>query len=527
MVADVAACGLVKPVRVTCERYESGTVFDVRCWASEGATDGGSAVYVFLEWQVDAVTNVLQGLMLNRRIPPGVALSLDSGWLPPTNGGQVRKMRAEEFDQPGTEFPSALIGEIIPAAERALGVKAAPSPDLHFIAGASSGGIAAWNACWFRNDWFRRAYCNSPTFSNMRGGDQLLSLVRKCETRPIRAYVTCGTDEPDYFFGDSYLAAENAVSALRFAGYEMRFDRFAYEGHGAKWGDISHLEKVLSWLFEGWRSQKVVASTNPLRVRNVLEAGSGWEACDFRMPPPQCTARSVDGERIYSVASDCRFVMSERAKADGTRDQRFRLAPLELAWNATYVGGTALAMSADGRVWVATELGVQGVVDFGLTDVILPLPDDLPCDNVFLCGQTLYAASGAKVFRRRLRVGAADAKKKVAPSTPGYDDGFWYSREHEPAGGIGELLGTYVTAGRIRGAISVVCGKDGKRHVDVAGWSDGACKMAFKSSDADRYCPVDSLSRRFLFVNPRPGCADGEIRLRRDWEYEADNIESK
>ena len=79
-------------------------------------------------------------------------------------------------------------------------------------------GIAAWNACWYRNDWFRRSYCNSPTFSDMRGGNQLMSLVRKCETRPIRTYLTVGTAESAYSFGDSFFVTEDAAEALRNRG---------------------------------------------------------------------------------------------------------------------------------------------------------------------------------------------------------------------------------------------------------------------------------------------------------------------
>ena len=70
----------------------------------------------------------------------------------------------------------------------------------------------------------------------------------------------------------------------------------------------------------------------------------------------------------------------------------------------------------------------------------------------------LYAASGDKVFRRTLRIGASDPVKRSKPTAPGYDDGFWYAREHEPVGGIGELLGSWVMSGRIRGAVSVVVG---------------------------------------------------------------------
>jgi len=464
--------GEVRAGKVTCAKYEPGAEFEFSAWASEGTKSGEAAVYVFLEWGAEGVANTLSKLIHEGAIPSGIVVSFNCGKLVAPSGAADRNLRACEFDQPGAEFPSAIVEEIVPAAERLLGVKASVSPDRWFIAGASSGGIAAWNACWFRNDRFRRAYCNSPTFSNMRGGTSLMAQARKCETRPIRAFLTCGTFEPDYFFGDSYFVAEDAVSALRFAGYEIRFDRFPHKGHGVMWGDTAHLEKVMTWLFEDWRTKPVSVAANPIRVRNAVVKGKGWTPCDFKMPPPKREVRSTDGWRVYSVRPDDRYVTSERLTADGTRDQRTRLGPLELAWNATRVGGTALALAADDRLWVATELGVQGVVSFGLDDAILPLPGDLPCDNVALVGNTLYAASGDRIFARPMKIGAADPTRKVKPSTPGYSDNFWYSREHEPAGGMGELLGSYVIAGRVAGVVSVLSDPDYNETWNCAGWAD-------------------------------------------------------
>ncbi len=85
----------------------------------------------------------------------------------------------------------------------------------------------------------------------------------------------------------------------------------------------------------------------------------------------------------------------------------------------------ALAALADGHLLVAAELGVQGVVPFGVTDLILPLPDDLPVGNLPVVGDMLYAASGSRVFGRKLRLAAADPTKRVRPTAPGYWDGGW------------------------------------------------------------------------------------------------------
>ncbi len=493
-----ASGGGMRKGAVTSVRNDPGTVMAYTCWASDGLRDGEGALYFFLEFDPDTGVRALESLMRRGAVPPGIAVFTNPGTMPAPagSGGADRWMRAAEYDQPGTAFPSLLIEDVLPAVEKTLGVTASRSPDLHFITGASSGGIAAWNACWYRNDFFRRCYCNSPTFSNIRQGVQLMPLVRKCETRPIRVWLSAGTDEPDYHFGDSYFVAADAAGALRFAGYEVRYDLFPHEDHGTHWCDGAYTERVLAWLFEDWKTKPVAVATHPLRVRDVLVKGSVWEACDFAMPPPCTEVVSVDGWRAYAVSPTNRFVLSSRANADGSRDQTYRLAPLEMPWNVSLPGGRALAQAADGRLYVATELGVQGVVPFGIMDVVLPLPGDAPCDNVALVGDVLYASSGARTWKRRVKTGAADPAKKTAPSAPGYADGFWYARDHVPAGGVRDLFGSYVVGGRVAGVLSGLADPSGQETFDAEGWTLYGARRRDKFAP-DTLCAIFSMTKTF------------------------------
>lgn len=504
---------------LVCSRYEPGTVFNYQCWAAAGLKDGESAVYVFLERRMDSSVPTLRKLMASGLIPPGIAIFSYPGRLEWSKEDvpkemRCRGMRCEEYDQIGTEFPSALIEEMIPDAERRLGVKVSASPDLRFITGASSGGIAAFNACWYRNDYFRRCYLSSPTFSNIRCGHTLMPLVRKCEARPIRIWMTVGTNEPDYYFGDSYLVAEDAASALRFAGYELRYDRFPHGRHGICYTDNAYLEKVLTWLFEGWRTTPVVSVTDPIRVRDVVVRGSEWEPCDFRMPPPVREVISTEGWLIYSVDPTNRFVMSEQRSDDGTRRGRIRHSPLELAWNVSQPGGKALAHADDDRLFVATELGVQGVVAFGLTDVVLPLPGDLPCDNVALIDKTLYASSGHRVFRRQVSRAAADSSKRVPPSTPGYYDGNMHCREHEPADTMASMLDGYIVGGRIAGVVSALSDNAYRESWNCAGWAlygDGGHRRVAMTPDT--VFAIFSMTKTFTGAAIMCAIDDGKMSL--------------
>lgn len=509
-----ASARTLENLKYTCTKYEAQTQFGrIGCFVPEGLSEP-AAVYVILELPIKWAVECYEPLMKSGAIPPGMIVSIYPGTCYSEDGKNSRWMRAVEFDAVGPEFPSAIADEIVPFCARTLGVKVDPSPERWFISGASSGGIAAFNACWFRNDRFRRCFCNSPTFSNVRAGNTLMPIIRKCETRPIRIWVSTGTHEPDYYFGDSYYVAMDSVAAMRYAGYEVRFDRFAHEAHGARFDSIDYNRKVVSWLFENWKTQKVTVTANPIRVRNLVIKGQGWKECGKKMPPPVREIRSVDGWRAVYVDPTNRFVMTSRILADGSRDQTYRLAPLELAWNVSRPGGRALTMMGNGRYLVATELGVQAVVPHGLADIILPLPGDVPCDNVTLEGTTLYASGGGRVFKRTITCPAADPSKPAPVKTPGYSDSFWYSREHDPAGGISDLIGSYVMAGRISGVVSVLSDPDDKLQIDMAGFGDlgGPGRRGWWMS-ADAVFAVFSMTKTFTGAAVMCAIDEGKISL--------------
>jgi len=467
----------IVPVKVTCSNAVPGTVYQVNAWAYPGLTNGTGAIYVMIERNAEKMTPVFRKLMDEGTIPPGIALFFGPGSVPaPTKEGASRWMRPAHFDQPGPDFPTAIAEDLVPAAEAALGVKAGRDPNLNLVWGASSGGIAAFNACWYRNDFFRRCACFSPTFANVRGGHRLLPLVRKCEPRPIRVWTTSATVEPDHFFGDSYCAAEDAASALRFAGYAVRFARFEHKNHGFNASNVEYMPTVLSWLYADWRTKPVRVRRRPFRVKGVTAEYPTWKPSAHQLPPPVRKVVSTDRWRLYSVSPTNRFVMSERLSADGSRDRPVRLAPMDLAWDFREVGGRALAQDSNGRLFVATELGVQSVVTAGIVDCVLPLPGDLPCDNVTLEGRMLYASSGTNVFERQVICASADPNVFERPDTPHYWDG--RSREHEPQGGVNELLGSAWVGKFVEGALSVVTNAAGQETARVQiGAAKGASRV--------------------------------------------------
>ena len=427
------------------------------------------ALYVFLEGTIETVAPVMDELVAEGAAPGGLLLFIRPGQLQPTlPGGAVRNMRAEEFDQAGPDFTDFLIRDLIPDAAEKAGVVISDDPDMHFITGGSSCGMAAWNAVWYRNSYFRRAFLSSPTFSAMRGGEEEMIIVRKCEGRPMRLYVTAGTTEPDYFFGDSYYAVANAIGALEYAGYDLRYEIFKGEKHCARREDPALLRRVMKFLWENWRDTPTSMPRGQLRIGNVLEAGCSWEetTADFPshasvtapsggvysftdtcillsngMEKPRVVADSLghitglavssDNWRLYVTDLTRRFVFAYAINPDGTLGAQYKHAPFHLPHDCRQIGATDLCVSAGDRVFVATEIGVQGIVSFGLTDIILPLPGDVPARRIALKDGWLYAASDNAVFRRKVKEMPATPGECREPSTPQYGDGFNYSRPHD------------------------------------------------------------------------------------------------
>ena len=449
------------------KQYERGTLIEFDIYiAKPDENTKDLALYILLEHTFDTMSVMLKKFMQEDLIPYGMIIFLASGNMPPTlPDGSQRRMRAEELDQYGPDFTNFIIEEIIPESCSISGETLSSSPDLHFICGGSSGGLAAWNAVWFRNDYFRRAFLSSPTFSAIRGGEEAMVIARKTETKPIKLYITSGTEEPDYFFGSSLIAAQNAASALEFAGYDLRFEQFNGEGHCCRREDETLWRRIMSFLWANWKIVPVLPLYNQIRINNLIASGSKWQRYEGKFPEKSKISvnggtYTFDGSKIFFEKDGCKKIVSEAfdnitaigissdkwmlyiadasrrflfamaIMPDGSLDHLHKLAPLHLQHDFRCPGAADIVVLGDDRVLAATELGIQGVVSFGLTDLILPLPGELPADRVAAIGNQLFAASGDQIFCRELKIVTTETDMPVPPTSSGYNDGFSYNRSH-------------------------------------------------------------------------------------------------
>jgi gluconolactonase len=294
------------------------------------------------------------------------------------------------------------VEEILPFVAKQYDLKLSTNGNDRCIAGCSSGGMTAFNAAWERPDAFSRVYANSGSFVAFRGGHEFPTLVRKFEAKPIRAYLTTGTNDMENCAGDWFLLDQEMDKALRFSGYD-HFFRIIHGGHGAGYYDC--FREAMSFIWKDW-PKPVRAGPSAPRVRDIIlpdekwqMVGQGWHdargpACNangevffvdapdnkiyridragkanvFLSDAGHASGLSFDAEgRLYAVSSTTGKIMGYDSSgkgslaADGIRGQYI----LATAGGGLYVTGTGDKPGDPGAVWFVKD-GQKTLVDSGL-----------------------------------------------------------------------------------------------------------------------------------------------------------------
>jgi len=206
--------------------------------------DGGGYVNTNGQWRVPSV---FDNLIARKEMPVTIGLFINPGEVPPAEPGQKpRSNRSFEYDSLGDQYARFLLEEMLPEIGRKYNLT--KDPDGRAIAGISSGGICAWTVAWERPDEFRKVLSAVGSFTNIRGGNVYPSLIRKTEKKPIRVFLQDGANDLDNLHGNWPLANQEMAAALKFMGYDYKFE-FGTEGHNAKHG-AAILPESLRWL---WR----------------------------------------------------------------------------------------------------------------------------------------------------------------------------------------------------------------------------------------------------------------------------------
>jgi len=234
--------------------------------------DGAGNVSETGSWRVPTV---FDNLIQEKSMPVTIGIFIDPGVLPARGPSQqARYNRSYEYDGLGDRYARFLLEEILPEVSKEF--KLSSDPNDRAIAGASSGGIAAFTTAWERPDAFGRVLTFIGSFTDLRGGDVYPGLIRKTEPKPLRLFFQDGSNDLNIYSGSWYLANQSMASALEYAGYDAKFV-VGTEGHNGKHGGAI-LPDALRWLWRDYPNPIAAPKAAPKEARiSILDPASDWE----------------------------------------------------------------------------------------------------------------------------------------------------------------------------------------------------------------------------------------------------------
>lgn len=499
-------------------------------------------VMVFQDGLQYSAPVVFDNLIHKKDIPPMVGVFVMHGRVKaPSSDALDRMNRSYEYDSVSDDYARFLVDELLPFVSKTHGVTLSSDPNDRGIAGNSSGAIAAFAAAWQRPDAFRRVFSAIGTYVGLRGGNTLPVLIRKTEPKPIRVFLQDGRNDLNNYTGNWFIANQDMLSALQYAGYDVRYE----------WGDGEHNSRhataifpdALRWLWRDWptpikanaegqskqdvyqtlvpgeewqlvtegyrhtdgpavnekgelffsdpannrihkigadgkvtvfadntnggngmmfgpdghlyvgatRTRQIVAydpsgtahviaddaAVNDLAVNVkgdlyftdsagkkvwLLPKGGKPRVVDEGIESPNGVLFSPDQTLLYVSDYVGQLSWVFQVQPDGSLAHKQRYFYVHMPDAATRSGADGMAVDADGRVYIATSLGVQVFDQIGKCHAIIPAPLRAPLSNVEFGGPNfdeLYITNGDKVFKRKTKVkGVLSWRPPVKPAPP-------------------------------------------------------------------------------------------------------------
>jgi enterochelin esterase family protein len=384
--------------------------------------DGSASVMVFQDgsgyknttgdWRIPVV---FDNLIAKGEMPVTVGIFINPGTAPLKPGEPPRKRpdgrpapatnRSFEYDSLGDRYAKFLLEEILPEVEKKWPLS--HDPEMRAICGASSGGICSFTVAWEHPEAFRKVLSTIGSFTNIRGGNAYPSLIRKTERKPLRVFLQDSSGDLDNQFGNWPIANQQMHAALKYMGYDVKFDFVEGYGHNSKRGG-SIMPDALRWL---WRKEKytpVIDTKGDLggdmTLHRLLIEGEGWqpvvEGLAFCDGPMSDAAGSFyfsdmkgDGAGIYRISPD-----GKKTKLSGEGVSGLKFGP----------DGRLYACQGSKKRLIAIDLK-SGAIDELATDV---QPNDLVVSTK---GHIYFTHTGKKEI---VFVDAKTKEKRVVDTQP-------------------------------------------------------------------------------------------------------------
>lgn len=197
--------------------------------------------YLWRQGDVRA-TRVFDTMTSRGELPPIVAVFVNPG-----THERYPDQRSIEYDTVTDRFVRFIDGEIVPLVENTIGRPLTSDPTRRLICGMSSGGICAFNAAWHSPRSFGLVLSHCGSFTNIRGGHNYPSMVRRHHRKSIRVFLQSGLQDLNVIPGSWPIANQDMAAALELAGYDYRFE-FGEGSHTLRHGGALFADS-LRWLF--------------------------------------------------------------------------------------------------------------------------------------------------------------------------------------------------------------------------------------------------------------------------------------
>lgn len=195
---------------------------------------------------------VYDNLIHQKKLPVTICLFVNPGHSSkeyPENRFRASN-RADEYDVLDDRYATLLMDEIIPELKKQYNIS--NDPKMHGIGGLSSGAICAFTAAWEHPEYFHKVLSHIGSYTNIRGGNNYPSIIRKHKKKDIKIFMQDGSNDLNNDHGDWWLANLEMESALKYKGYEFKFEKGVGTHSGKHGGSI--LSESLIWL---WSDVKI------------------------------------------------------------------------------------------------------------------------------------------------------------------------------------------------------------------------------------------------------------------------------
>ncbi len=306
--------GIIEIFQFTESKIFPGTMREVAVYIPQQMDPSATAcVYVQQDgyYPASGFNDVLDTLIANKEIPVMVGIFIKPGNLPSANKNTLaRPNRCFEYDAVDDSYARFLLEEILPTVASKYKLNLSNNGNDRCIGGVSSGGISAFNVAWLRPDAFSRVYCISGSFVGFRGGHEFPTLLRKTEAKPIRAFLTTGSNDMENCAGDWTLLDMEMDKALKFSGYDYQFTFIKNGYHGSGWKEL--FANGMRYLWKNWPTA-VKAGPSAPRVQDIIIPGEPWQLVSGKFNNahgPACNSKGdvffidAPNNKIFKITPD-------------------------------------------------------------------------------------------------------------------------------------------------------------------------------------------------------------------------------